>query len=144
MTRKRLPSILLHLATALCLLLCLCIVMAWFTSRRGQRVLWWMHSDSLPHFHVAYVHNGRIMLAHYRGTSISPMDQKFKNAIALEPINRARIEEYKAKFQRLADSDAAEDERTRVGAQYQGYTTERAAIEAALSRHRTFWEIPSQ
>src|SRR2546423_1796773 len=48
----RLLRIIRSAASALCLLLFLAILLFWLITGPTPRVIWWNHSDSLPHYHL--------------------------------------------------------------------------------------------
>ncbi len=67
----RLLRIIRSAASALCLLLFLAILLFWLIIGPTPRVIWWNHSDSLPHYHLTTIRNARLELGLYRGTSLS-------------------------------------------------------------------------
>jgi hypothetical protein len=64
--------ILRHTLSLLSLLLFILLLIFWRTSPT-PRVIWWNHSDPLPHYHLATVRNFRLELGLYRETSLGSL-----------------------------------------------------------------------
>ena len=107
----RLLRIVRRIATVLSLLLCLGLLVAWVMPRKSQRLIWWHHSGPLADFRLGCLRGGKLMLAQYRETSISPMDAEFNRLTPLEPKIQPWIEEYQAKLRTVARSPEPHDDR---------------------------------
>src|SRR2546421_2301896 len=141
----RLLRIVRRIATVLSLLLCLGLLVAWVMPRKSQRLIWRHHSGPLADFRLASLRGGKLMLAQYRETSISPMDAEFNRLTPLEPKIQPWIEEYQAKLRTVARSPEPHDDRLLAqAAVWQATLTEVVAIKYRLGMHRTFYQLPSK
>jgi len=129
---------------AICVLLCLPLLAAWFVPRNMQRVVWWNYCGNLAHYQVATIRDGKLLLADYRETSVSPRDQWHRRHLALEPLLPFEIEECAAYLRRLGKMDRPTDDEVIRGAIYQARFTEAAAIQNDLRLYRAYYVLPSR
>ena len=110
-----------------------------------ERVVWWRHAGDLPHHHVAAIRDGKLFLAEYLQTSVSPRDRSYLRNVAEEPLLDARMEECGAYLReiRLRDTRPTNEELTKA-AICQAVLTEAAGVRTDLLIYRAYFTLPSK